>query len=61
VGQTQAVFVHSLIVSGSVEERMLRLQEKKRHLADAILADAPTLPALSEEDVEGLFAPLSDE
>jgi superfamily II DNA or RNA helicase len=61
VGQTQPVFVHSLIVSGSVEERMLRLQEKKRHLADAILADAPTLPALSEEDVEGLFAPLADQ
>ncbi|HEX3598418.1 MAG TPA: DEAD/DEAH box helicase [Polyangiaceae bacterium] len=61
VGQTQPVFVHSLIVAGSVEERMLRLQEKKSRLAEAILADATATAALSEEDVDTLFAPLSDD
>jgi superfamily II DNA or RNA helicase len=61
VGQTQPVFVHSLIVSGSVEERMLRLQERKRHLADSILEDGPALPPLSEADVDDLFAPLTDD
>lgn len=60
VGQTRPVFVHSLIVSGSVEERMLRLQERKRHLADSILEAAPPLPPLSEADVDDLFAPLSE-
>jgi non-specific serine/threonine protein kinase len=54
------VFVHSLIVSGSIEERMLRLQERKRHLADSILEAAPALPALSEADVDDLFAPLGE-
>jgi SNF2 family DNA or RNA helicase len=60
LGQTQPVFVHSLIVSGSIEERMLRLQERKRHLADSILEAAPALPALSEADVDDLFAPLGE-
>jgi SNF2 family DNA or RNA helicase len=61
VGQTRPVFVHSLIVSGSVEERMLRLQERKRHLAESILEGAPAPPALSEADVDDLFAPLGEE
>ena len=61
VGQTKPVFVHSLIVAGSVEERMLRLQEKKSRLAEAILANGPALSALSEEDVDRLFAPLGDD
>jgi len=61
VGQTEPVFVHSLIVAGSVEERMLRLQEKKRQLADAILEEGTAAAALSEEDVDGLFAPLVDD
>lgn len=59
IGQTRPVFVHDLIVAGSVEQRMLELQRKKRRLADALLgkADAP-VSALCEEDVEDLFAPL---
>ncbi|HVW30344.1 MAG TPA: DEAD/DEAH box helicase [Polyangiaceae bacterium] len=61
VGQTKPVFVHSLIVSGSVEERMLRLQEKKSRLAEAILAEGSATPSLSEEDVDTLFAPLGED
>ncbi|HEY5937958.1 MAG TPA: DEAD/DEAH box helicase, partial [Kofleriaceae bacterium] len=37
IGQTKPVFVHDLIVAGSVEERMLGLQRHKRLLANAIL------------------------
>ncbi|MEM9693114.1 MAG: DEAD/DEAH box helicase, partial [Myxococcota bacterium] len=37
IGQKSPVFVYNLIVAGSVEERMLRLQERKRQLASAIL------------------------
>ncbi len=57
IGQKRPVFVYNLIVAGSVEERMLRLQEQKRHLADTILGQAGS--ALSENELEDLFAPLS--
>jgi SNF2 family DNA or RNA helicase len=52
------VFVYSLFVAGSVEERMLRLQRKKSAVADAILGTGAAGGALTEEDVEVLFAPL---
>jgi len=60
IGQTRPVFVYNLIVAGSVEERMLRLQQRKAQLAQSLLglADAPT--ALSECDLDDLFAPLAD-
>src|SRR5262249_21380863 len=61
IGQTNPVFVHNLIVAGSVEERMLRLQEKKRHLADSILGSGGSSANFSEEDVDDLFSPLADE
>jgi SNF2 family DNA or RNA helicase len=62
IGQTQPVFVYSLIVAGSVEERMLALQQKKRRLADGILGreEGPATAALTAREVEGLFAPLGD-
>jgi SNF2 family DNA or RNA helicase len=58
IGQTNPVFVYNLFVAGSVEERMLRLQKRKRGVADAILGGAAPSAALSEDDVEVLFAPL---
>ncbi len=57
IGQTRPVFVYNLIVAGSVEERMLGLQRRKRQLADGILAPGPGLP-VSEREIEGLFAPM---
>ena len=36
IGQDKPVFVYRLIVSGSVEERMLALQARKRELAEGI-------------------------
>jgi len=56
IGQTRAVFVHDLVVAGSVEERMLSLQRFKRKLADAILE--PGKHGLTELDVDDLLAPL---
>ena len=58
IGQTNPVFVYNLFVAGSVEERMLRLQKRKRGVADAILGAAAPSATLSEDDVEVLFAPL---
>jgi superfamily II DNA or RNA helicase len=61
IGQTRPVFVHQLIVAGSVEERMLELQRRKRELAESISGAAPSDAGagFSEGDLSSLFAPLS--
>lgn len=58
IGQKNAVFVYNLIVAGSVEERMLALQQRKRDLAQGILEGASPGTGLSVDDVEVLMAPL---
>jgi SNF2 family DNA or RNA helicase len=58
IGQTRPVFVHNLYVAGSVEERVLALQEKKRWLSSNLLGDGPSGPALGEAEIEALFAPI---
>jgi superfamily II DNA or RNA helicase len=61
IGQTKPVFVHDLIIAGSVEERMLSLQRHKRDLADAILEpESRRGTRLSERDVDDLLAPLAE-
>jgi len=61
IGQTKPVFVHDLIIAGSVEERMLGLQRHKRDLADAILGpESRRGAALSERDIDDLLASLAD-
>ncbi len=57
IGQTKPVFVYNLIVAGSVEERMLRLQNHKRHLAETILG-GQSRHSLTEDEIEDLFQPL---
>lgn len=62
IGQKRPVFVYNLIVSGSVEERMLHLQRRKRHLADTLLGAGTSAPQrLCEEDIDGLLAPLDED
>ena len=59
IGQKKPVFAFSLIAAGSVEERMMALQRKKRKLADAIFADGGAgTGGLSEGDIDDLLAPL---
>jgi superfamily II DNA or RNA helicase len=58
IGQTRPVFVHNLYVAGSVEERVLQLQERKRWLSTSLLGDGPASAPLSAEDVEALLAPI---
>jgi SNF2 family DNA or RNA helicase len=60
IGQTRPVFVYDLIAAGSVEERMLRLQQRKRQLAELVLQGGGAVAALSAEDIEDLFAPLPE-
>ncbi|MGD0527220.1 MAG: DEAD/DEAH box helicase [Polyangiaceae bacterium] len=58
IGQTRPVFVHNLYVAGSVEERVMALQEKKRWLSTTLLGDAPAAASLGEAEIEELFAPI---
>jgi superfamily II DNA or RNA helicase len=60
IGQKRPVFVYNLIVAGSVEERMLRLQQKKQQLANTLLGSGGVPSRLTESDLEDLFAPLAD-
>ncbi len=59
IGQDKPVFVYKLLTEGTVEERILALQERKRALAEGIYrkkegAGEPLTP----EDLEVLFEPL---
>lgn len=59
IGQKRPVTVHQLIVSGSVEQRMLELQRRKAELATGLVGAAPGAPAvLSERELSDLFSPL---
>ena len=62
LGQTKNVFVYKLVVAGSIEEKILALQEKKADLAAGILSeDASGLGKFGEADIAALLAPLPDE
>jgi superfamily II DNA or RNA helicase len=59
IGQDKPVFVYKLIVAGSIEEKILALQERKAELADGILsADSNAVLKFGEDDIAALFAPL---
>jgi superfamily II DNA or RNA helicase len=56
IGQTRPVFAYRLIAKGTVEEKVLELQERKRALADAIInADNSLIRKLTREDLELLL------
>ena len=60
IGQDQPVFVYKLVVEGSIEERMLALQDRKSALADGVLgSDSAGAVKFSAEDLKGLLAPLA--
>lgn len=59
LGQMKNVFVYKLVVAGSIEEKILALQEKKAELAAGILSeDASGLVKFGEADIAALLAPL---
>jgi SNF2 family DNA or RNA helicase len=56
IGQTRAVQVIRLASSGTIEEKILRLQESKRLLADDIIKmNTESFSALSNEEILSLF------
>lgn len=56
IGQTRNVFCYRLISRGSIEEKMLELQERKKALFSSIIStDSQTMKKLSREDISYLL------
>lgn len=55
IGQTRQVFSYKLICQNTVEEKILKLQEMKRGVAEAIIPGQDTWKSLTKEDLEMLF------
>jgi superfamily II DNA or RNA helicase len=56
IGQERPVMVYRLVSQGTVEERILGLQEKKRALFEAALSEAAAATAITREDLLELFS-----
>jgi SNF2 family DNA or RNA helicase len=53
IGQDKTVFSYKLITRGTIEEKMLKLQELKSDLFDSLIAsDSASIKSLDEQDVE---------
>ncbi len=61
IGQTQSVWVVKLVAQGTIEERILALQERKAALAESMYsgATARKQPLFTESDLAELLRPLS--
>ncbi|EIJ43431.1 DNA/RNA helicase, superfamily II, SNF2 family [Beggiatoa alba B18LD] len=60
IGQDKNVFVYKFITTGTVEEKIQALQERKKQLADALFAGTGQgALQLSPADLDALFEPLS--
>ncbi len=57
IGQTRPVTVYRMIAAGTIEEKVVALQERKSRLFDAVLdADGAFSTALTAEDIRDLLA-----
>ena len=56
IGQTQTVNVYRLLTKGTIEERIVKLQEKKKFLFDNLVGETKDMfEKLTWEDVKALF------
>jgi SNF2 family DNA or RNA helicase len=58
IGQDRPVHVYKLVARGTLEERILELQDDKRQLVDAALAGAG-VTRLSADDLHALYRRVS--
>lgn len=59
IGQDKSVFVYKLITAGTIEEKIIELQERKKGLLDGLFTGhVPTKSILTSADLEALFEPL---
>ncbi len=58
IGQTKPVFSYKLIARGTVEEKILQMQQRKKSLAENVLSsdDEEVGKLLTEKDVQELFS-----
>ena len=55
IGQKNQVFSYKLICQNTVEEKILKLQDQKKGMAEAIIPGQETWKSLTKEDLEMLF------
>ena len=56
IGQKNSVNVYRLITEGTIEERIVKLQEKKKFLFDSLVGESKDLfTKLTWDDIQGLF------
>ena len=54
-GQERPVMVYRMVTKDTVEERILGLQERKRHIADVALGGAGHVGGITREDLLALL------
>ncbi|MFI4955252.1 MAG: helicase-related protein, partial [Gammaproteobacteria bacterium] len=60
IGQTKTVFVYKLITIGTVEEKILKMQEKKRALLEGLFNNSDLNNArFNADDLVELFSPIN--
>jgi superfamily II DNA or RNA helicase len=53
MGQTETVFSYKLVARGTIEEKILQLQERKKALFDTVISsDSASLKSLDEADID---------
>ncbi|WP_147821780.1 DEAD/DEAH box helicase [Salidesulfovibrio onnuriiensis] len=55
IGQKRQVFAYKMICQNTVEEKILKLQEMKKDVAEAIIPGQSALKSLTRDDLEMLF------
>lgn len=59
IGQGKTVFVYKIVTKGTVEEKIIAMQNKKRSLAESLYSDKSTGESkITENDLKALFSPL---
>ena len=57
IGQRNKVLAYKLITEGSIEEKIMKLQQMKKELFDNVISsDGASLKALSEEDIDFILS-----
>lgn len=57
IGQTKNIFAYKMICKDTIEEKIIRLQQRKKQLAeDLVSEDEGFVKALTEEDIQFLFS-----